>query len=207
MQNLKNKTNEQAKPNSWIWRTDCLLLEGEGLRGRQDGWRNSRGTHLHYKSNNSLGCNMQPGNYSGSDSSESHSFVSDSLQPHGLYSPRNSPARILEWVAFPFSRGSSQPRDQTHVFRIAGGFFASWATREAQEYWSGWPIPSPPDLPNPGIKLGSPALQVDSLETELSGKPIAQLWAIIVSNITVWNLQVALIIWKKNYVTSYGDRW
>ena len=40
-------------------------------------------------------------------------------------------ARILEWVAFPFSRGSSQPRDQTQVSRIAGGFFTSWATREA----------------------------------------------------------------------------
>ena len=37
-------------------------------------------------------------------------------------------ARILEWVAFPFSRGSSQPRAQTQVSRIAGGFFTSWAT-------------------------------------------------------------------------------
>ena len=46
-------------------------------------------------------------------------------------------ARILEWVAFPFSRGSSQPRDQTQVSHIANGFFTSWATREAQEYWSG----------------------------------------------------------------------
>ena len=40
-------------------------------------------------------------------------------------------ARILEWVAFPFSRGSSQPRDWTQVSRIAGGCFTSWATREA----------------------------------------------------------------------------
>ena len=40
-------------------------------------------------------------------------------------------ARILEWVAFPFSRGSSQPRDQTQVSHIAGGFFTSWATTEA----------------------------------------------------------------------------
>ena len=40
-------------------------------------------------------------------------------------------ARILEWVAFPFSRGSSQPRDQTQVSWIAGRFFTSWATREA----------------------------------------------------------------------------
>ena len=46
-------------------------------------------------------------------------------------------ARILEWVTFPFSRESSQPRNQTQVSRIAGGFFTSWTTREAQEYWSG----------------------------------------------------------------------
>ena len=38
-------------------------------------------------------------------------------------------ASVLEWVAFPFSRGSSQPRDQTQVSRIAGGFFTSWATK------------------------------------------------------------------------------
>ena len=37
-------------------------------------------------------------------------------------------ARILEWVSVPFSRGSSQPRDQTQVSRIGGGFFTSWAT-------------------------------------------------------------------------------
>ena len=34
-------------------------------------------------------------------------------------------ARILEWIAFPFSRGSSQRRDQTQVSRIAGRFFTS----------------------------------------------------------------------------------
>ena len=51
-------------------------------------------------------------------------------------------ARILEWVAFPFSRGSSQPRDPTQVSCIAGRFFSS-----------------------------SPALQADSLPAELQGKP------------------------------------
>ena len=45
--------------------------------------------------------------------------------------------RVLDWVAFPFSRGSSQPRDWTQVSHIIGGFFTSWATREAQENWSG----------------------------------------------------------------------
>ena len=38
--------------------------------------------------------------------------------------------RILEWVAIPFSRGSSQPRDRTQVSHIAGGFFTVWAIRE-----------------------------------------------------------------------------
>ena len=65
--------------------------------------------------------------------SESHSVLSDFFNPmdcivHGILQ-----ARMLEWVAFPFSRGSSQPRDWTQVSHIAGGFFTNWATREAQE--------------------------------------------------------------------------
>ena len=43
--------------------------------------------------------------------------------------------RILQRVALPFSRGSSQPRDRTQIFCIAGGFFTSWATREALNVW------------------------------------------------------------------------
>ena len=63
--------------------------------------------------------------------SESHSVLSDSLRPHGLSTVHGIlQARILEWVAFPFCRGSSQPRDRTQVSHIAGGFFTSWATRE-----------------------------------------------------------------------------
>ena len=42
--------------------------------------------------------------------------------------------RILEWVAYPFSRGSSQPRNQTGVSCIAGRFFTSWSTRENSNY-------------------------------------------------------------------------
>ena len=42
-----------------------------------------------------------------------------------------------------------------------------------QEYWSGLPFPSPGDLPNPRIEPGSPALQADSLPTELWRKPSA----------------------------------
>ena len=40
-------------------------------------------------------------------------------------------ARVLEWVAIPFSRGSSLPRDWTRVFCIVGRFFTVWDTREA----------------------------------------------------------------------------
>ena len=46
---------------------------------------------------------------------------------HGIFQ-----ARILEWVAFPFSRGSFQLRDWTQVSCITGRFFISWATGEAQ---------------------------------------------------------------------------
>ena len=41
-----------------------------------------------------------------------------------------------------------------------------------QEYWSGLPFPSPGDLPNPGIKPGSPALQADALSSEPPGKSV-----------------------------------
>ena len=41
--------------------------------------------------------------------------------------------RVLEWVAIPFSRGSSQPRDRTWLSCIAGRFFTIWAMREVQK--------------------------------------------------------------------------
>ena len=87
---------------------------------------------------------------------------------HGIFR-----ARILEWVAYSFSRGSSI--DQIQVSRIAGGFFTSWVIQGkpkntgvgnlsllqqiflTQELNQG----------HPGIEPGSPALQVDSLPTEL----------------------------------------
>ena len=96
--------------------------------------------------------------------------MSNSLQPHGLYGPWNSPdqntgvgslsllqgifptqgldpdllcckqilyqlshkgsPRILEWVGYPFSSRSSQPRNQTGVSCIAGRFFTNWVIRE-----------------------------------------------------------------------------
>ena len=74
----------------------------------------------------------------------SHSFLQGIFPTQGsnpgllhcrqiLYQPshQGSP-RILEWVAYPFSSGSSWPRNQTGVSCITGGFFTSWATRESQ---------------------------------------------------------------------------
>ena len=55
-------------------------------------------------------------------------------------------------------------------------FVTPWTIQSMEfsrpKYWSGQPFPSAGDLPNPGIEPGSPALQVDSLPTELSGKPL-----------------------------------
>ena len=56
------------------------------------------------------------------------------LRPHGLpdsSDPGISQARILEWVVISFSRGSSQPRDQTFISCIGRRILYHWATREA----------------------------------------------------------------------------
>ena len=63
--------------------------------------------------------------------------MSSSLRPPGLWPTSSSvhgvlQARILEWIATPFSRGSYPARDQTPVSCIAGRFFLICATREAQ---------------------------------------------------------------------------
>ena len=98
--------------------------------------------------------------------SESHSVMSDSLQPQRLYSPWNSPGQnpgvgslslsrgspnpgieprspalhsySLPAEPYPFSRGSSQTRNWTGVYCIAGRFFTNWATRQAHgcEIWT-----------------------------------------------------------------------
>ena len=72
-----------------------------------------------------------------------HAFLQEIFQAHGLnpglpyygrilyhLSHQGSPV-ILEWVAYPFSRGLSQPRNQIGVSHIAGRFFTSWATKDS----------------------------------------------------------------------------
>ena len=142
-------------------RTKKILLISEDVRGKRQ------------SKDNELADKDQPGEVN-REQTESHSVVSDSLWPHGQYSPWNSPGkntgvgslsllqgifptqgsnpglppcrqilyqlshkgspRILEWVAYPFSRGSSRPRNWTRVSCTAGGFFTNWAIREAYKY-------------------------------------------------------------------------
>ena len=91
-------------------------------------------THRLYSSWNSPGQNTR----GGSLSLLQGIFTTQGSNP-GLYhcrqilyqlSHQGSP-RIMKWVAYPFSSGSSQPRNRTRVYCIAGWFFTSWATRQA----------------------------------------------------------------------------
>ena len=66
-----------------------------------------------------------------------------------------------------------------------------------QEYWSGLPYPPAGDFPNPGIEAGSPALQVDSLPTELSGKPITI--QSYIANCVSWVLRLTLLDLEMNW--------
>ena len=57
--------------------------------------------------------------------------MSNSLRPHGQYSPWNSPDQNTGVGSLSLLQGIFQPRDQTQVSCIASGFFTSWAIREA----------------------------------------------------------------------------
>ena len=75
--------------------------------------------------------------------------------------------RILEWVAFPFSRGSSQTRDLTQVSHIAADSLPA-EPQGKPENTGGVSLSLLQRIfPDPVIELVSPALQVDSLPTEL----------------------------------------
>ena len=83
-------------------------------------------------------------------------------------------ARILEWVAFPFSRGTFQPRDQTQVSCIAGGCILYQLSHQGIPRILDWVVyPFFSRSSRPGNRTGSPALQADSLPTELPGKPMS----------------------------------
>ena len=79
-------------------------------------------------------------------------------------------ARI--WVGFHAPiQGPSQPRDGIQVSHITGRFFTVWVNGEAQEYWSGYPYPSPGIFPTQGSNPVLPHCR-QTLPSEPLGKPI-----------------------------------
>ena len=136
--------------------------------------------------------------------SESHSVVSDSFWPHGLYSPWNSPGQntgvgSLSLLQGIFPTQGSNP-GLLHCGQILYQLSHKGSPRLPE--WVAYPFSSL-SLPNPGIELKSPALQVGSLPTELSGKPFS-LYAYMLSLFshvwffaTLWTVahQAPLSIW------------
>ena len=80
--------------------------------------------------------------------------------PPGSSVHRILQARILEWVAIRFTRGSSWPRNRTWVSCIAGSFLTDWAMREAQIDNSYWLVCSHIGLKNTGVGSLSLLLQI-----------------------------------------------
>ena len=77
--------------------------------------------------------------------------------------------RILEWVAYPFSNGSSPPKNRTEVSCIAGRFFTRWATRESPLFPSQISILIPiPFLSSPSPPKASPSLYTLKPRTSVS---------------------------------------
>ena len=90
---------------------------------------------------------------------------------HGILQPR-----ILEWVAMPSSRGSSQPRNQTKSC-IAGGFFTSWATRKSSLVAQ--MVKSPPAMQEPQEMQVWSLGQEDPLEEGMATHSSILAWRIL----------------------------
>ena len=92
--------------------------------------------------------------------------MSNSLRPHGLYSPGNSPGQNTGVGSLSLLQGIFPAQGSNPGLPHCRWILYQLNHREAQESWSGRPIASPGDLPDPGIEPGSPALQADSLPAE-----------------------------------------
>ena len=85
-------------------------------------------------------------------------------RPHRLYSPWNSSGQNTGVGRLSFLQGFFPTQGLNPGLLHCGRILYQLSHRKAQEYWNGY-------LPNPGTELGSPAVQADSLPTELWGKP------------------------------------
>ena len=104
--------------------------------------------------------------------SASCSAMSDSLRPQGLYSPRNSPGQNTGVGSHSFLQGIFPTQGSSPGLPHCRQILCQLSHQGSPRILEWVPIPFPGDLPNLGIKLGSPALRVDSLPAELPGKPI-----------------------------------
>ena len=91
---------------------------------------------------------------------------------HYQLSHKGSP-RILEWIAYFFSSGSSRPRNRTRVSCIAGGFFTNWAVRDALSYEFSSIAQSCPTLCNP-LDCRAPCFPVHHQLLELTQTHVHQ---------------------------------
>ena len=106
---------------SWWWTGRPRVLRFMGLQRVRHDWASKLNWINRWKVKNE---------------SVSYSVMSDSLRSHGLYPvrllcPYHFQVNILDWVAVPFSKGSSWSRDRTQGSYIAGRFFTVWATGKA----------------------------------------------------------------------------
>ena len=138
----------------------------------------------------------------------SHLVITDSWRPHGL-----QPARLL--YPWGFSKQEYQsglpcppPGDLLNPESNPGLLHCRWTLYHLSQQGSPkileWvAYPSPGDLPNPGIELGSPALQVDSLPAELPGKPDLHI-SLPLFPLPTGNHQFVLYIYKSMSVLLYA---
>ena len=83
---------------------------------------------------------------------------------------------LISWLQTPSAVILSEVKSLSHVQLFVTPWTVAYQTPPSmgfsrQEYWSGVPLPSPGDLPNPGIEPGSLAFQADALTSEPPGKP------------------------------------
>ena len=85
-------------------------------------------------------------------------LMSNSLQPYELYSPQHSPGQNTRVGSLSLLQRIFPTQGSNPDLPYCGRILYCLSHKEAQEYWSGQPIPSPGDLPDPGIKSRSPVL-------------------------------------------------
>ena len=108
--------------------------------------------------------------------------MSRSLPPLGLsmeFSPWNSPGQNTGVGSLSLLQGIFPTQGSKSGLPHCRQILYQLSHREAQEYWSGWPFPSPGDLLHPGMEPMSPALQADSLPAEPQGSPRILEWVAI----------------------------